>query len=160
MKTRSPEDLFAVVANVQVGPKIMPAVHPEVVIMTGFPGSGKSTIADQLASASNYVIISGDTLKTPNKMIKAATEFMKSSKKSIIFDATNSTKERRAQFIAFAQKHDMPSRCVWVTTSMDVSYQRNLARPENLRIPRIVYNVYKKNFKEPTNDEGCEVIKM
>ena len=39
-----------------------------VVIMVGFPGSGKSTVAKSL----EMTVISGDVLKTAPKMIKAA----------------------------------------------------------------------------------------
>jgi bifunctional polynucleotide phosphatase/kinase len=169
IKALSPEETFAVpLANAAV-PKpssIQPSPHQEIVILTGYPGSGKSTIAESLAAApsgstasraSRYVIISGDTLKTSKKMVKAAETPVKNGN-SIIFDATNPTKERRAEFIAFAHKHKLPVRCVWVATSMDESYQRNMARPEDTRVPRIVYNVYKKHFQEPTSDEGCELV--
>ena len=171
IKTRTPEDLFAKKvsdAKVLEAPKILPVAHPEVVIMTGYPGSGKSTIAAQLTSSTvhpNYVLLSGDKIKTPAKMIKAANDVLKaaastSKPKSIIFDATNPSKEKRAVYIEFAKQHNMPVRCVWVATPIDTSYQQNLARPEDQRVPRIVYNIYKKHFIEPSPDEGCEVIKI
>ena len=168
IKAVSPEEIFAVpLAKVKAQTliSVKPAATQEIVILTGYPGSGKSTIAESLMAApsgsmaSKYVIISGDTLKTSKKMVKAAEVIIKTDEKaSFIFDATNSTKERRAEFITFAQKHMLPVRCVWVATSMDESYQRNMARPENTRVPRIVYNVYKKHFQEPTSDEGCEIV--
>ena len=172
IKTLAPEALFAKKASdaqVLAAPKLLPVTHPEVVIMTGYPGSGKSTIAMQLTVAPNYVLLSGDKLKTPAKMIKAANDALKvaaaaaspsQKPKSIIFDATNPSKEKRATYIEFAKKHNMPVRCVWVSTPIDTSYQQNLARPEDQRVPRIVYNIYKKHFIEPSHDEGCEIIKL
>lgn len=152
---KSPEDVFTSREKIEL-PKLIAKKEQEIIIMTGYPGSGKSTIAKSLT---DYSVISGDIYKTAKKMIKVGEEEI-AKKKSIIFDATNPSKEKRAEFINVATKLKLPVRCVWVTTPFDESYRRNLARPENERISRIVYNIYKKKFEEPTDSEGCEVIKL
>lgn len=152
---KSPEDIFAEKQKINTN-LLNPAEHQEVIIMTGFPGSGKSTVAKSLPG---YSVISGDIYKTPKKMIKVAEEKI-GKNKSVIFDATNPSKEKRAEFINVATKFNLPVRCVWVSTSFDESYRRNLARPENERISRIVYNIYKKKFEEPSETEGCQIIKL
>lgn len=153
---KSPEDIFAKEDTKIPRPTLLPGENQEIIILTGFPGSGKSSIAKTLP---NYSIISGDIHKTSKKMIKIGEEEIKNNK-SVIFDATNPSKEKRAEFINVATKFNLPVRCVWVTTPFDESYQRNLARPEKERISRIVYNIYKKKFEEPSETEGCSVIKI
>ena len=45
----------------------------ELIIMVGYPGSGKSTYVEQVyGSNSNYVILHGDDYKTVPKMMAAA----------------------------------------------------------------------------------------
>ena len=130
----------------------------EVIIVMGFPGSGKSTIATQLCENERYVHIEGDMYKTTGKMIKKAMEFMK--KKSIVFDATNSSIKRRKEYVDMAKKYGYAVRCIHVTTSLDESYKRNLVRAEEKRVPKIAYSVYKKYFEEPTEEEGFVLITL
>ena len=124
-----------------------------VVIMVGFPGSGKSTVAKNL----EMTVISGDELKTAPKMIKAAEQALKvNPDQSIVFDATNATKERRAEYVAFARRHNLPVRCIHVATPIEVSMEQN-KRPEK-PVPNIALYPYRKKFEQPTQDEGLEGI--
>jgi bifunctional polynucleotide phosphatase/kinase len=124
-----------------------------VIIMVGYPGSGKSTLANQ----SNVSVISGDELKTAPKMIKAADAALKSAPgQSIVFDATNATKARRAEYVAFARRHNLPVQCIHVATPIEVSMERNKKREKP--VPNIALYLYRKKFEEPTADEGLEVI--
>jgi hypothetical protein len=45
-------------------------------------------------------------------------------------------------------------------TNLEESMARNQKRPTDKIVPRIAYNLYKKNFEEPNENEGCEVIKI
>ena len=58
----------------------------EVVIMMGYPGSGKSTVAKKMCENPDYIYVEGDLYKNSSKMIKVAHEYAKIGK-SIIFDA-------------------------------------------------------------------------
>lgn len=135
-------------------PKIRPSKIQEIVVMVGYPGSGKSTIA-KLLEKSGYVVIHGDEYKTSSKMIKVAKSYIETNK-SIIFDATNPSRKKRKEYIDFAEQYNLPVRCIYMSTSLEESLARNNQR-EN-PIPRIVYNIYKKNFEQP--DDKIENFKL
>lgn len=140
--------------------KVKTKNEKEIVIMIGYPGSGKTTFAKKLCDNDNrYIRIDGDIYKTPVKMIKEAEKYIKTN--SIIFDATNGTKERREYFINFAKLNNLPVRCIWNTTTIDKAMEQNKERAKNggIRIPDIVFYVYRKKFQEPTANE-CEIIKI
>lgn len=70
-------------------------------------------------------------------------------------------KKRRAEFIKLAKEFNIPVKCIHITTSLEESQYRNNERSKNgIGVPKIVYNIYKKNFEEPTEEEGCSVIKI
>jgi bifunctional polynucleotide phosphatase/kinase len=159
---KAPEDVFPYAKEDRVVPRVQPATRQEIVIMIGYPGSGKSTIARDILGAAGYEVLSGDELKTSAKMIKTAEKIIKENdgkaKKSFVFDATNPSRKKRAEYIEFANKWKLPVRCIHVATSQEESMARNQKRPKDKIIPRIAYNLYKKNFEEPIASEGCEVI--
>ena len=171
IKVRTPEEVFqrsksksSVFDDENIHKKIGVKDEQEIVIMIGYPGSGKSTIAHDIFEKAGYVILSGDILKTSAKMIKEAGKYIEDCK-SIVFDATNPSKKKRAEYIDFAKKHHFSVekgniRCIHVATSMEESMARNKQRPEDKIVPRIAYNLYKKHFEEPANSEGCIVITL
>lgn len=155
VKCVSPEDLFPFEEN--KAPLVEAKSTQEVVIMVGYPGSGKTFISTTIFEPAGYIVLHGDQLKTSAKMIKAATAHATSGK-SVVFDATNASAKKRSEYIAFAknQPTPLPVRCVYVSATMDEAMARNKKRERP--VPRIVYSVYNKNFEMPTVDEGCEVV--
>jgi len=139
--------------------EIVLSSEPEIIIMVGYPGSGKTTIADYICgNNSKYIRIGGDTYKsnTP-KMIKASLEHI-ADNKSIVFDATNSSVKKRKLYLDFARKHGYTVRCIHVKTTQDVSYKRNKCRDDSKQVPKIAYSVYKKHYEEPMEEEGFELL--
>lgn len=158
IRIKEPEEIFPFTTAV-TKTYLTASKEQEIIIMIGLPGSGKSTIAKQLHA---YKIISGDQLKTTPKMLKATEEAIK-DKQSVIIDATNPSKKKRAEFINIAKAYNIPVRCVHLTTSLEEAVYRNNNRAKDdpkQAVPKIVYNIYKKHFEEPSEDEGCQVIKI
>ena len=175
-KIRVPEDLFkpaavaaapgaattsAAAQPLPDGLSVAPAGEREVVIMIGFPGSGKSTIATGLFGAdARYTVLHGDHYKTPKKLAQAASAALAAGKSPVV-DATNPSREKRAVYIALAREAGVPARCVHVATSREDAYSRNVAREEAKVVPRIAYAVYNKHFVAPDAEaEGCAVARV
>lgn len=75
----------------------------EMIIMVGFPGSGKTTFCKEHLVSHGYVHINLDTLKTPAKCIKMCTESLAAGK-SVVVDNTNPQKQARKKYTDIAKK--------------------------------------------------------
>ena len=70
IKWYSPEDIFINKSAIFELPNILLSSNPEIIIMMGYPGSGKSTIAKNICENDNYIHIAGDVYKISSKMRK------------------------------------------------------------------------------------------
>ena len=159
IKWYSPEDIFINKSAIFEIPNIPLSPNPEIIIMMGYPGSGKSTIVENICKNENYIHIAGDIHKTSSKMRKASLEYILQSK-SIVFDATHSSIKKRKEFIDLSKKYNYEVKCIHVTTSLDISYKRNKSRCDEKQVPKIAYSVYKKYYEEPTEEEGFTLYRV
>ena len=158
IRHHSPEDIFYVAEEFTL-PDISVSLS-ELIIMVGFPGSGKSTIANHIATTNDKcVIISGDVYKTLPRMKKEGLKHVGKGT-TLIFDATHSSIKKRHELCIFAHKINYSVTCIHLTTSMDRSYSRNKCRTDKKQVPRIAYNVYRKHYEEPTEDEGFSLVQL
>jgi bifunctional polynucleotide phosphatase/kinase len=137
----------------------------EMIIMVGYPGSGKSYISNQIKEKYNYEIINQDTLKSKAKCIKEATKFIKNGN-SIIIDSTNPSKEKRKEWINLAKDNKYSVRIIEMQTNIEQCKHNNIYRSlinneDRDVVPDIVYNLYKSKFEKPDLLEGIdEIIKQ
>ena len=158
MKFIRPEEIFPLSKQKALPATAKAKKTQEVVIMVGYPASGKSTIS-KLLEEKGYYRVEGDIHKSVSAMIKDAEKHLD---KSIVFDSTAGTKAKRADFVKFAEKHKLPVRVFWVQTSIDESIERNKQRSleGGPKIPVVAFYMYRKHFEEPTADEGFHVVKI
>ena len=156
INTISPEEIF-IESFENTSVKIKE--EQEIIIMCGYPGSGKSTVAVMMEEY-GYIVISGDTLKTSKKMIKEALKYIDDY--SIIFDSTNMTRVKRAEFIEFAQEYDINCRCIWIDIDVHTATSRIANRVLNggNHVPKIALYKMRKSFEPPNEDEGFELVKL
>lgn len=154
IKVISPEDLFIIEKNTNIT-VVKENKNQEIIVMVGMPGSGKSTFA--INNFPNYSIIHGDIYKTTKNMLKFG-KIQIDLKKSIIFDALNSTIKKRKEYIDFANDNKIQIRCIYMNTSLSEAMIYNSKREKP--VPKIVYNVYKKHFVLPTLEEGFYEINV
>ncbi len=119
---------------------------PEVVVMIGCPGSGKTTLARDLFEAAGYWRVDGDQCKTVAAMLRMASR-RSSAGQSVVFDSTGVTRLRRAGFVAWGRSNDLPVRFVWVATPLEVALVRNRERP--VPVPPVALYTYRSRFEEP-----------
>jgi bifunctional polynucleotide phosphatase/kinase len=131
-------------------------INKELIIMVGFPGSGKSTISKELKTNFGYEVINQDTLKTPKKCILETEKNMK-KEKSIIIDSTNPSKLKRKAWIDLANDNNYSVRIIEMTTSIDKSKHNNIYRSlcsGTNPVPDIAYNMYKSKYEKPSKSEN------
>lgn len=142
---------------------VRPSKTQELVIMVGYPASGKSTISQGVFKANGYEVLESDELKTMAK-IRAGLKKALGEGKSVVVDATNPTRERRKEYVNIAREirgEDIKVRCIHVATSMEESVARNNLRSKEKGVPMIAYYTYRKRFEEPNATlEGFDQLEV
>lgn len=112
-------------------PTLTPLVNysaiQEVVLFVGVSGSGKSTFYEKIFKSAGYAWVNQDTLKTRDKCLSAVTDEISKGGK-VVVDNTNTSVEVRKSYIAIAQTHKIPIRCVQFHVDLEVCQQNNLFR--------------------------------
>lgn len=138
----------------------------ELILLVGRPASGKTTFAKKYYKDYNY--INQDELKTSDKCIKKANEFIKNGKNVIIDNTNGSLKTRQKYYDIISNlKREINVKVFIFDIDVKLSYHLNNYRVQQSfgkykLIPTIVYNLYKKNYVEPTIEEykNIEIIKL
>lgn len=156
-----PEDIFPIEVNFVKETKKYYKNIQEMIILVGYQSSGKTTFSEKYLVPYNYVRIDGDFLKTIPKMLKVAENHIKDNK-SVIIDRTNPKKEDREKFITLAKKYNIPIRCFVFNVNIEKAMELNTLRMNTTgkKVPKIAFYVFRKNYEQPTYDEGCEIIEI
>ncbi|EAW15902.1 putative DNA 3'-phosphatase Tpp1 [Aspergillus fischeri NRRL 181] len=137
----------------------------ELVIFCGSPGAGKSTFYWNHLEPLGYERVNQDNLKTRQKCIKVAKEFLAAGS-SVVVDNTNADPNTRAEWVRVAKEFNVPIRCVYFTSSPELCKHNNAVRAANRALnpesraplPGIAFGDFLKRFKEPTMEEGFSDI--
>ncbi|XP_075977877.1 polynucleotide kinase 3'-phosphatase [Anticarsia gemmatalis] len=179
LKFYTPEQFFLghSIANV---PMAKPEFHPkdlkagdfddnliskekEILVLVGFPGSGKSFLAKLIEKKSgyNYTAVCRDVLGSWQKCAAEATKLLQRGK-SVIVDSTNPDKESRARWVSLAKESKVQCRCARMSANMAHSRHNNkfreLMKINHLSVNDIVYHTYKNKFVEPSTSEGFKEV--
>lgn len=118
----------------------------EVVLMVGFPGSGKSFVAKKYLEENGYRIANRDKLGTWQKCVSVMESELE-AKKRVVIDNTNPDVESRKRYIDAAKKFKVPIRCFVMATSYKHARHNNLFREltdsNHLSVNDMVFNSFK-----------------
>jgi bifunctional polynucleotide phosphatase/kinase len=136
----------------------------EIIILVGFPASGKSFFCKKYMKSAGYEIVNRDTLSTQQKCLAAIDAALKRGK-SCVIDNTNPDISSRKRYIDEARKFNIPIRCFFFTTTYEQSRHNNkfreLTDSSHAKIHDMIFHVYKNKFVEPTTKEGfSEIVKV
>lgn len=137
--------------------------NKDMIIMVGYPASGKSYIAEKLKNEHGYVIINQDTLKTKQKCTKMAIKLMENND-SLVIDSTNPGITERNSWITLAKSYGYNIRVIEMTTPKEISMHNNYYRHWNKNInliPKIAYNMFKSKYIKPRlSEEVTEILEL
>lgn len=168
IKMKTPEELF-LNKKVKLPPIQYPNIYTiaskslffpknkEMIIMVGYPASGKSSYSKNLKKLFNYEIINQDELKTLQKCIKQ-TELFITQNKSIIIDRTNLDIKSRKVWIDIAKKYNYYSRIIFMSTSKELSMHNNYYRSFTSNVPLIPIIAFRKLEKPSLNENVDDII--
>lgn len=135
----------------------------EILVLVGFPGSGKSSLAKHIEKESgyNYVTVCRDVLGSWQKCAAEATKLLERGK-SVIVDSTNPDKESRARWVSLAKEKKVSCRCAKMATTIAHAKHNNkfreLMKVNHIPVNDIVYHTYKNKFVEPSVSEGFKEV--
>ncbi|XP_053658768.1 uncharacterized protein F21D5.5 [Anopheles marshallii] len=136
----------------------------EVIVMVGFPGSGKSHFVRKHLAPKGYEIVNRDTLGSWQKCVTHMEACLRKGK-SVVIDNLSPDVETRKRYVLVANRAKIPVRCFL----MDVGYKharhnnefREMTDRSHSTISEMVFNSYKSKFQQPTQAEGfTEIVKV
>lgn len=133
---------------------------PEVVLLVGLPGAGKSTFFRE-RFASTHVHVSRDNhlhSRSPERRQNELLRDALATGRSVVIDNTNVGIEERARFIDEARLHGARVVAYRFDCTPRECVARNEERQGRARIPRVGIFDAKRRFVPPIYDEGLDAL--
>jgi aryl-alcohol dehydrogenase-like predicted oxidoreductase/histidinol phosphatase-like enzyme len=90
----------------------------EVVLVTGMPAAGKSSLAEEFVARGYQRLNRDSTGGTLSDLVRELDAGLRAGNRCWVLDNTYATRKSRNEVIECAWQHDLPVRCVWLTTGI------------------------------------------
>jgi predicted kinase len=135
-------------------------VAPELAILVGLPGSGKTTFfLQRLAATHDHV--SKDRMRSVRRRGErqmALVEQALAAGRSVAVDNTNPARADRAPLIAAGQARGARVVAYLLLTPVREALARNRTREGRERVPAVAIHAIAKRLEIPTADEGFDAV--
>ncbi len=145
---------------------------PELIVLCGLPGAGKSTYARQYVQEHPETkIMSSDSIRKElygdesiqgkpaevfDLMKRRAVEHLNNGI-DVIYDATGMMRMHRGEIVSFVPEY-VPKRCVIVWASLEECIERDSHRSR--KVGKDIIEMLAKTFESPCHDEGFKEINI
>lgn len=133
----------------------------ELLLLVGFPGSGKSFFCREYLIPAGYKHVNRDSLGSWQKCVAAVKAGLENGQ-SVVVDNTNPDPESRLRFIEVASKLKIQCRCAIIAESITRARHNNKFRELigeiHQPISEMIMNSHKSKYKEPELSEGYSEI--
>ncbi|GAB6025743.1 hypothetical protein CHUAL_011726 [Chamberlinius hualienensis] len=140
--------------------------NQEMIVMVGYPASGKSHFVQTYLVPAGYVHINRDLLGSWQKCISVAQTALK-QRKSVVIDNTNPDPSSRKRFCECSQAARVPARCFIMNVSLGHAKHNNKFRllndpdEEHRNVNDIILNSFRAKYEEPKLNEGfMDIIRV
>ena len=142
---------------------------PKFVMLVGFPGAGKSTLASTYATH-GFRILSTDSIREEFELheptqiydvLDILTSRLRSfldASENIVYDSTNLSKKQRIKILEIVKSYNYIAWCLIIDTPLNICKERNSHRQGYARISEEDYAVLEKIYRKPTYHEGWDNI--
>ncbi|MEQ8225293.1 MAG: ATP-binding protein [Candidatus Eremiobacterota bacterium] len=144
-------------------------IMKEIVILIGFPGSGKTTYCRE--KLPDYIRISlyeltgmvGGNKKVAKKLELKCIEKALDMGFNVVIDRANLTERRRKKIVDFAREKHVHIKALWFSVEEHIWQERNKRRKSaekesSPRVSELEIEDMKKEFEEPSLNEGFDEL--
>ncbi len=125
----------------------------ELIIISGLPASGKSSLAKSIISKTNANFFSKDLNGT--KFRKLVIESLEKSETTVV-EGLFTTNAHRKEMLDLAKKYGYKTRLIQMEVPIDLAHHLNMYRTlfeNHKKVPSVVYNIYLKQYESPIVNE-------